>query len=758
MNLGNGALKRWALRLSSPWLALTLLGLVFVHQAVGSAGFLLRQSFELSEMAWFNGPLSIALWSLLCVCQMLASAVRIPLCWSRAGAHLTHLSVVLLTASTIVYFAGKVEGEALLLRSYIEVRTASGSVKLLPDPGAKVQLGETTASVDMLMPRWTVRTGESADEQPQQVWAAMVKITFKDAAPFTATLLEGHPELTQYTMEGRTPKSWLPAFSNVVAHDNTIHVVTANGDVILQTPIAVGAKSRADGRALEITGITPDWPLLAEGFTGRKGTLVAWTLRDASAVGGGMESGNSIIGEPTLTRFMQARVRSVPDARLLGIALVPAPTAVAYRVDRPALWVRPAGSDSASPLRSAGTPLPINGLPRYHDRGTHVGEAKSLWQLVLRAVMPWTHVGEAPLAIPLGELNGIRYAVTGYAPYSNLETVLSDDPRAAVNPTLELAVTSNDSGQHFTIPLRVNSSVEALDDTPLLWLKATDAATVTTITKRLQERFPAVTAEQQTLNDEEAAQTRLVVVESPDKQLTLWLGEHGRTLVSKPLTLGTPVQLRWSNDQLQIEARRILERPLSATMPVAVPTTERRSRSAVGDFKSFIQVTASTAADPAGISTWLPYTPFPQLPPLTSDGTLGSLAPRPITLAIPGAESVELEFSREPFALPGDVWMTGFRVPRRPGSADPAEFYCDVAYADRDGASAVKTGTLHMNNPLPWNGWFLFQSQWDPPYEALSVVGVGNRPAGLWMLASAILLAIGMAWSGIAAANRRSTP
>lgn len=743
LQLADGGLRRWALRLSSPWTALVLLALVFTHQALGSAGFVFRQAFELNEMAWFNGPLSLTLWAALCCCQILASLVRIPWAWSRAGAHLTHLAVVLLTISTVVYFAKKVEGEALLLRHYIEIRTAEGSARLLPDPGAGALLGDASASVEMLMPKWTVRTDEKTDAAPEQVWAAMVKITFKGetgAQSFTATLLEGHPELTQYTIEGRTAKSWLPAFTNVVAQDGRIHALDAGGTAILDTPLAVGAKSKADGRTLEVTGITPDWPLLAEGFTGRKGTLVAWTLRDSNGPTGGMESGSSIIGEPTLTRFQQARVRTVPDARLLSIALVPAPTAVAYQVDRPALWVRPSGSDPGTPVRSAGTPLPIRGLPRYHDRGTHVGGA--------------------PLAIPLGEVAGVRYAVTGFAPYATLEPVLSDDPRAALNPTLELAVTSEGSGQHFTIPLALTADPAALDDTPLLWLRAADSAALSAITDRLKKRFPAVQAEQETLSDEEVAQTRLVVLQGPDQQFTLWLGEHGRTLVSQPLAIGKPLTLRWSNDHLRLEPRRMIERPLSTTMPVPVPDAERRSRSAVGDFMSFIQVTASTAADPAGISTWVAYTPFPHLPQLPSDsnGTLGSLAPRPVTLAIPGAGSVELEYAREPFALPGDVWMTGFQVPRRPGSADPSEFFCDVAYANRDGAGTIQNGTLHMNHPLPWDGWFLFQAQWDPPYEALSVVGVGNRPAGLAMLLSAILLALGMALSGIAAATRRSAP
>ncbi len=740
LNLADGRWRRWALRLSSPWLALTLLALVFIHQAVGSAGFVLRQSFELNEMAWFNGPLSIALWGVLCTCQILASVVRIPWAWSRAGAHLTHLSVVLLTLSTIVYFARKVEGEALLLRSYIEVRTAAGSARLLPDPGSSALLGDASAAVQMLMPRWTIRTDETSDTEPKQVWAAMVKITFSGATPFTATLLEGHPELTQYTIEGRTPKSWLPGFTGVVAQDGRIHAVDANGTALLDTPIAVGAKSLADGRSLEVTGITPDWPLLAEGFAGRKGTLVAWTLRDANGAAGGMESGSSIIGEPTLTRFQQARVRTVPDARLLSLTLVPAPTAVAYQVDRPALWVRPAGSDAGTPVRTAGIPLPIRGLPRYHDRGTHVGGT--------------------PLAIALGETAGVQYAVTGFAPYASLESVLSDDPRAEVNPTLELAVTSDGSGQHFSIPLTLTADPAAIDDTPLLWLRAADAAAQTAIGERLKQRFPVVASEQESLTDDEVGQTRLVIVQGPDQQFTLWLGEHGRTLVSQPLTIGTELTLRWSNDHLRLLPRRILERPRSTTMPVPVPDAERRSRSSVGDFMSFIQVTASTAADPAGVSIWVPYTPFPHLPPLPSEsnGTLASLAPRPVTLAIPGAGSVELEYAREPFALPGDVWMTGFQVPRRPGSSDPSEFFCDVAYAGRDGAGPPQTGTLHMNHPLSWDDWFLFQAQWDPPYEALSVVGVGNRPAGMWMLVSAILLALGMAWSGIAAATRRSAP
>jgi len=733
----NPAVRRWAYRLSHPWLAITLLVLIFIHQAVGSAGFAFRQSLEVSEMAWFNGPLSIALWTVLCLCLTLASLVRIPWCWSRAGTHLTHASVVALTVTTIIYFANKVEGEALLLRHFIEVRTAQGSARLLPDPGSSALLGDASASVEAIMPTWTIRSSDGATGESQQVWAAMVKVTFPDAHPFTVTVLEGHPELTQYTMEGRTPKSWWAAFSAVVARDGRIHAVNAAGQDVLDTAISVGAKTTAGAESLEVTGITQDWPLLAEGFQGRKGTMVAWTLRGE----GGMTSGSSIIGEPTLTRFQRARIKQCPDPRLQAVSLVPATTAIAYRVDQPALWVRTADHqpDAAAPLRSGGTPLPIKGLPRYQDYGTHIG-------------------GQ-PLAIDLGSAENVRFTVTGFAPYATMESVWREDPTAPARPMLDLEVASDLSGQQFSIPVPFASDVTAIDETPIVWLSGADSATAAAIHERLLTRFPAVEADQETLTDQEAGQTRLVFVQGADRRFTLWVGEVGRSLKQHPLTIGGSLAIRWSSDQIKLRLRQVIEHPRAIDMPVPVPTAERRSRSSVGDFMSFIQINAATAGNPAGVNVWVPYTPFPHLPAIRGDsnGTLASFSPRPVTVTVPGGPTLEVEYAREPFALPRKLWMTGVSVPRRPGSEDPSEFFCSVAHADSDGSGVPTTGVIHMNHPLAWQEWFLFQAQWDPPHQALSVLGVGNRPVGGWMLAASISLAIGIAWSGLAAALRRNT-
>ena len=105
--------------------------------------------------------------------------------------------------------------------------------------------------------------------------------------------------------------------------------------------------------------------------------------------------------------------------------------------------------------------------------------------------------------------------------------------------------------------------------------------------------------------------------------------------------------------------------------------------------------------------------------------------------------------------MPGDMWMTGFDVPRRPGSDDPSEFFCTVAYADVGSAAPLGSAIIHMNHPLEWRDTFFFQASWDPQSQALTVLGVGNRPAGWAMLTASIIIALGMAWSGVVAAVLR---
>jgi hypothetical protein len=733
--------------MSSPWVSLGLLVVVFLHQAIGSAGFVIRQQFEVNEMEWFNGPLSLVLWSTICVCLITASLVRIPWTWARAGAHLTHLGVVSVVLTSVIYFANKFEGEALLLRHYIDVTGTTGSCRLLPNPGYTQNMGDAVAKVEAVMPHWAVLSGSG---ESQQAWAVMVTLQFPDGKPFTATLIEDHPELTQYTLQGRQPASWLSDYPAVEAKDSTLLVHDVAGAALLATELRVKArtveKTDKGERSLEITNITPDFPLMSPGFEGKKGTMVEWTLKTPA----GQESGSSVVGQPSLTRFQRARVKQVPDARLQTIRLAQAPSATAYHQSLFALWVRKLDASAESPTEPIRSLAPdqvahmaLPGLPRYHDHGRHVA-------------------GGQPLALDAGAFGGVSFTVTGFAPYADLLSHWEEDAAEPLHPILDLSFMSGDGAQPLNRILALNDDPSVLDDTPLCWLRAANATDLDALTARLSRQFPVLKEEKTVVEEDHAsaAKTRIVFISAPDGALTLWIGQPGRNLAHYPVAPGGQVEARMWNDVLTVRLNARFEHPHKITAPKSVPDEQRESRSSVGAFKSYIEVTArltAQASDPKAPSwsVWLPYTPFPHLPAAMgdSDSTLGAYAPHPIHLEVPGAGDFELEYARELLPMPGPMWMTGFRVPRRPGSDEPAEYFCDVGYGE---PQSSESATIHMNYPLSWRDTFFFQENWDPAYQALTVLGVGNRPGGNWMLAAAILVAVGMAWSGFSATRRGS--
>ena len=492
-------LRRLALALSSPWVALSLLVVVFIHQAVGSAGFVVRQRFEVNEMEWFNGWVSLLLWGALCTCLTTASLVRIPWRWSRAGAHLTHLGVVSMVVTATIYFACKVEGEALLLRHYIDLTSTLGSCRLLPNPGYTQSMGGAVVKVEGVLPHWSVLSGG----KEQQAWAVMVNVQFPDAKPFTATLIEDHPELTQYTLQGRQPTSWLKDYPAVVAEPERLSATDATGARVLSTALRVKERTveavSGGDRSLEITSITPDFPLMSPGFEGRKGTMVEWTLKTP----GGQESGSAIVGEPTLTRFQRARLKQLPDARLTALRLSPAPCAIAYHQSLFALWVRNAATEEDTvnqPLREVSGPtvahFPLPGLPRYHDHGTHVQ-------------------GGTALDLKAGSYAGVDFRITGFAPYAQLVSRWVEDAAEPLHPILDISFTSPGTNPLNRV-LALSEDAAVLDDTPLSWLRASNAAELEVIRARLLALFPAVAEERALAVDdrEAAARTRIAFATS----------------------------------------------------------------------------------------------------------------------------------------------------------------------------------------------------------------------------------------------------
>jgi hypothetical protein len=733
---GNGsAARRFARAISSPWVAMALLVVVFIHQAVGSAFYPIRQAYELNEMEWFNGTASAILWLAICLCLITASVVRVPWTLRKIGTHITHLGVVLVVITCWIYFGFKHEGDALLVRRYVKVEsTDGGACRLLPNPGFTGVLGVGTATVQSIMPRWTILSPQGKSEQ---AWAVMVEIELPNAPKFTATLIEDRPDLTQYTLTGPRTESFLADYPRVALTDGKLHATTTDGKDVLATELKKGAKSveaiTGGERSLEITNLSD--------------TQVDWTLKTPA----GQQSGSSLINQPGITRFTRARLKSAPDARLKSIALEIAPERIAYHKDRAALWVRRANDaregDPLRPMRpmdeKSVTALPIRGLPRYHEHGADLPGAK-------------------PLELPIGSVNDVSFKVTAFAPYARLSTRWKDVAEAPLDPRLEIRITSGSDGRSFP-RLVPPSTAESVADQPLTWVHCADQAAYDALRLRLQGMTAQAGAEP---TQEEAGRTRLVLVTSPvlsgpgKHSVTLLVAQPGGPVRDYPLSAGEQAAFSLLGETVTVRLEQILQHPRQVTEPVVVPLDSRQSRMSVGDYESLIQVTATGTQ---GVSTmWVPYTPYPHLPrTLGNEGSLGMYAPRPVTIDVPGAGRFELCYGKEPLPMPGDIWMTGFDVPRRPGSNSPSEFFCHVGYGDGGQSSTpgdARTAVIHMNHPLEWDGTFFFQASWDPQSQALTVLGVGNRPAGDAMLWASIVLALGMAISGAMAALPRSKP
>jgi hypothetical protein len=300
------------------------------------------------------------------------------------------------------------------------------------------------------------------------------------------------------------------------------------------------------------------------------------------------------------------------------------------------------------------------------------------------------------------------------------------------------------------VPL--SSDPTDLDRTALTWLRPADQVGVDAVLAKLTARAAAP------VGDDEAGGVRVVLLTRPDGSDELLTIAPGQPLGRAPFATDHTAHANLGSGALTVQVRNHYEHPRQEVVPAPVPPERRQSRMSIGMAQSWIEVEARTGSgtDTRVERRWVAFSPFPHLPTDLGDkGTvLGGYAPRPTIIDLPGGARAELMYGRMPFDLPGRIWMEGFDVPRRPGANDPMEFFCTVGYGDTD---AAQRAVIHMNHPLEWQDTFFFQAGWDPASQAITVLGVGNRPAGGFMLVAAILLGLGMIWSAMGMARGNGT-
>lgn len=198
--------------LSSVWLGVTLMFLLFVYMSVGSAGYAVRQSrwFEMTEYEWFHWwPFDVMI-GLLCVNLTVVTLRRIPLRVVNLGVWMIHAGIIVLCIGSVVYFSQKIEGDTPVFRRSVTIESSGHEpVTLVALPGAQTSAGEGDAArmyeVVSTDPSWPILSGEDAGEK---AYAVTVRVLRPDGSWFQRQLLDGYPQYTEDILPtGRAVKS-----------------------------------------------------------------------------------------------------------------------------------------------------------------------------------------------------------------------------------------------------------------------------------------------------------------------------------------------------------------------------------------------------------------------------------------------------------------------------------------------------------------------------------------------------------------------
>ncbi len=190
--------------LSSVRLGVTLLTALFVYSAVGSAGVVYPVSwrvmdqsvwrhdmvrqwpvFEMTEFEWFHTEFFIALCGLLMLNIVVTTLRRIPLRVINLGVWTIHTGVVVLIIGSVVYFTLKVEGDAPVLRRAVQIEKDGEVIATLP----VVNGAERFVEVGGEVVGFSVRGIEAGADDG--VFVARIEVTGADGARELVGLEDG---------------------------------------------------------------------------------------------------------------------------------------------------------------------------------------------------------------------------------------------------------------------------------------------------------------------------------------------------------------------------------------------------------------------------------------------------------------------------------------------------------------------------------------------------------------------------------------
>lgn len=706
----------------------TLVALL-VYSWIGSAGlqpfydWFPRQSFELTEMEWFNWWPFHLLCALLALSLVLVTVRRIKFNLPNLGVWTVHAGILVLMLGCVVYFGLKREGDMAVYRRQAIVQVPGGApvaLTLHPDAEAIVGGDDRTyrVSVSDLNSAYELLTGEDKGKKTLSVQLSFTPLA-GDGTPFIRQLLVGYPEYTEDVVPGQG------------------RAIKILGRKLVDDSVAVqldyAPKDRIslyDRAALMLRPVgSSEWTEY------RLRGLPRYREYVASAADAAVNPGQAALVPRPLS--LPARVKGQPAPGLEPVTLR-ATGFLPYAMPTEA-WE--SGGSAFNPLlrftvkvgnSSMSEILRANDPNRNHVKlGDNLFDARFVWIDDPALLERLRHPGSPRLTVraggvehswPLGDVIGREVKVPG-TPYTLQGLQFFPDWAPPGVPR---------SGPSSMVLIRGKGP-----QGPFLRAVVTPDGSLTRDLDGNGQPLSAFADDGIVLEAGGVVQSGLLIVGGATGLRALLVSDGG-AVIERELEPGRPAA--FLDGAMQLTVWEASPNARLVTKPRVVPREERDVKA--GSFYSLVQVEIAEGDAPPE-RQWVSYSHYPH------PSRVGFYPQR---IRLPSGREVELLYSRETLQLPAPVALEEFQLEVYPGGEKERDYKSLVRFHENGAWSDVEE--VHSNNPTEHSGWWYFQSTWDPPDERAGYagmnytgLGVGNRHGVGTMLLGSVMTVLGTLWA-----------
>ncbi len=723
---------------SSVWLGVVTLVFLFIYCSIGSSGAPISiaiweptawvnlremRGFEMTEFEWFHWWPFKWLVAVLCLNMSIVTVRKIKLNILTAGVWTIHWGVIVMVLGCMVYFSQKIEGDVLVSRRAVEIRTAGGEpISMVVTPSNSVTVGDTSYTITDINPSWELLSG---DDVGKVAYTVTISVQGPDKS-FLRQLIAGYPEYTEDIIQSDDPKQPMSRAKNVLG--------TPLVDESLQISLKYDAKDKF--------------------FVTQSGAIY---LRELSADG------------TPRSPWIERPVDNLPRfndyiAGYDDVWLVENRTPELYPLS---IKVQPSLGDPVE------TDFIVNSYLRYAYMKSQVAVGGE--ELFPTA---WVTLKKGEEAVQSVELYALDpNSSTADSKLMTFKWVSNEDELANLEQSLAPAIKATVGDKLYTLDLVANEEFQQIENTEyffkikslqnnlnisgvmvslaIIELRRGDETWERWVFDTPSMNRDVIEGEQhnnsgKTFVDENIKMTYsaggptiTIVGGLEDSAYRLLTTINGDTPTSAPLEIGKPFPL---TDEVTITIDRAEPYTISDTRPMIVPQLQRDP--SASNRYSMIQVVIPSKE--GTVSTWLPYHHYAFESPKE---LVRRFQYKPTTLRLPSGKIIEIMFSRQKENLEVPVALETFEVDSHLGgftgsTSSILNWRSIVAFLDGSDTEMA----VSVNDPKSYGDYWFFQSQWDPPDSAsqglnYTVLGVGNRRGVFLMLFGCCLTVVGMIWA-----------